>query len=360
MFHSIGGYITLEKKLLANNKQAVQEDLYNLLKTILLACAFLFSLLVGYFYFFNSKPNFLLIYLVGVLLSITFLVIILKVESYNAYLTTFYIFATYIFSVLTYIGAIVRPEGTATSIVVLLVLFPILISDKFLRVNGFLLFFYISYSVICFKVKPVEIATEDFINITSLTTIGFFIGNNYRKTKLKSFDIQRKTKENETIDFLTRLPNRRLMYLRIEESKKGNSSKPITGMMMIDIDHFKLYNDSKGHLKGDACLKKISDLFLKITSEKGIEIFRYGGEEFVALYCEDDEAKMDYLANYILDEVRALELEFKECDRKKVTVSLGYTFSSMEENCGSNYLIDIADKALYLAKNSGRNKAVKI
>ncbi len=269
-------------------------------------------------------------------------------------------FATYIFAVFTYIGAIIRPEGTATSIVVLLVLFPILISDKFLRVNGFLLFFYITYSVICFKVKPVEIATEDFINITSLTTIGFFIGNNHRKTKLASFDIQRRSKENENIDFLTGLPNRRLMYLRIEESKNGNSSKPITGIMMIDIDHFKLYNDNKGHLRGDICLKEISDLFSKITSEKGIEIFRYGGEEFVALYYENDEEKMDCLANYILEEVRALELEFKECDTKIVTVSLGYTFTHMDENYGSNYLIDIADKALYLAKNGGRNKAVKI
>lgn len=331
-----------------------------MLKTILLACASLFSLLVGYFYFFNPKPNFLFLYLVGALLSIISLVIILKVESYIAHLTTFYMFATYIFAVFTYIGAIIRPEGTATSIVVLLVLFPILISDKFLRVNGFLLFFYITYSVICFKVKPVEIATEDFINITSLTTIGFFIGNNHRKTKLASFDIQRRSKENENIDFLTGLPNRRLMYLRIEESKNGNSSKPITGIMMIDIDHFKLYNDNKGHLRGDICLKEISDLFSKITSEKGIEIFRYGGEEFVALYYENDEEKMDCLANYILEEVRALELEFKECDTKIVTVSLGYTFTHMDENYGSNYLIDIADKALYLAKNGGRNKAVKI
>ena len=133
------------------------------------------------------------------------------------HLTTF-TFLRHIFFRTYLCQTIVREE--LPSIVVLLVLFPILISDKFLRVNGFLLFFYISYSVICFKVKPVEIAIEDFINITSLTTIGFFIGNNYRKTKLKSFDIQRKTKENETIDYLTRLPNRRLMYLRIEESKK--------------------------------------------------------------------------------------------------------------------------------------------
>ena len=129
---------------------------------------------------------------------------------------------------------------------------------------------------------------------------------------------------------------------------------------MMDIDHFKLYNDNKGHLKGDLCLKEISKLFLKISLEKNIEIYRYGGEEFICFYYGHDEETLDNIANFILDEVRNLNIEFNESITKKVTISLGYTYNSPDELNGTSYLIDIADKALYLAKNSGRNTAKKI
>lgn len=343
-----------------NNQESVKEDLDRLLKIILPACIILFLSLVIISQYTKPDLSVTVLYGVGAILSLVCYVTILKSNSFNLHLLTYYLVAVFVFCFFIYIGAIMRPTSTGTSIVVLLALLPLLIPDSFIRVNGTLLVFYLSYVVVCLVIKPFDIAIEDVINSTCFTLIGFLLGNNYRHIKLMSFDIQRESKENEHIDFLTGLPNRRLMYIKISNSEKKNNPLPITGVMMMDIDHFKLYNDSKGHLKGDLCLKSLSKLYEKISVEKDIEIFRYGGEEFIAFYYGHDEDKLNDIANFILDEVRKLSIEFKESKEKIVTISLGYTFSLPTENIGTNYLIDIADKALYLAKNSGRNNVKKI
>jgi diguanylate cyclase (GGDEF)-like protein len=350
----------LENRYISDNKESIQSDLDRLLKTVLPACIILFVMLVGVSQYTKPHIAFVILYAIGAFVCTVCYIIVMRTTSYDLHLITYYITVVYVFCLCTFIGAIVRPHATGTSIVVLLALIPLLIPDSFLRVNGFLLFFYATYAVICFKVKPANVAIEDLVNTTCFTVVGFLLGNNYRHIKLISFDLQRESKENEHIDFLTGLPNRRLMFLRIANSEKKGSKLPITGVMMMDIDHFKKYNDNKGHLKGDICLKEISRLFTKIAIEKNVEIYRYGGEEFVGFYYGHDEEKLDNLALYIIDEVRKLDIEFKESETHKVTISLGYTFGNDDENYGTNYLIDIADKALYLAKNSGRNTAKKI
>ena len=317
-------------------------------------------MLVGISQYTKPTLELIVLYSIGAILCSICYVIVLRTDSYQMHLLTYYLVAIYVFWFCTYIGAIIRPHATGTSIVVLLALLPLLIPDNFLRVNGFILLFYLTYIMICFKFKAPDVAIDDFVNVTCFTSIGFLLGNNYRHIKLLSFDIQRESKDNEHIDFLTGLPNRRLMFLRIADSEDKNTSLPITGVMMMDIDHFKKYNDNKGHLKGDICLKEISKLFTRITIERNVEIYRYGGEEFVGFYYGHDEEKLDNLANYIVEKVRELNIEFKESETKRVTISLGYTFSKPTDDYGTNYLIDIADKALYLAKNSGRNTVKKI
>ncbi|NCD05551.1 MAG: GGDEF domain-containing protein [Spirochaetia bacterium] len=346
--------------MIEQNKKSVHSDLQRLLRTVLPVCIILFTFLVGVTFYNHPSISFTILYFIGAILCLICYIFVLKSDSYNLHIITYYLIAFYIFCFFSFIGAIMRPNATGTSIVVLLALLPLLIPDKFLRVNGFLLIFYISYAVLCFHVKPFLVALDDVINVTCFTLIGFLLGNNYRHIKLIGFDLQRESLENEHIDFLTGLPNRRLMFLRISNSEKKNSPLPITGVIMMDIDHFKLYNDNKGHLKGDLCLKEISKLFLKISLEKNIEIYRYGGEEFICFYYGHDEETLDNIANFILNEVRNLNIEFNESITKKVTISLGYTYNSPSELNGTSYLIDIADKALYLAKNSGRNTVKKI
>ena len=332
-----------------------------LLEIVLPVCFVLFLLLVVISQYTKPDIEVIVMYSIGSFISLVSYLIVLKSDSYNLHIITYYIASTYIFLFFTYIGAITHPNALATSVVVLLALLPLLIPDNFFRVNGFILLFFIIYSVTTFIVKPFNIALNDVINLTCFTTIGFILGNNYRHIKLISFDNQRELKDNEHIDFLTKLPNRRLMYLRIKESENViNDGININGVLMMDIDYFKLYNDSKGHIEGDICLKTISRLFIKIASEKQLDFFRYGGEEFIAFYYGIDEEKLDNIAYYILDEIRKLKIEFRESENCILTLSLGYTFSKPNNNVDTNYLIDISDKALYLAKNGGRNCVKKI
>lgn len=353
-------YLQLEKQLIANNKEAVKHDLDRLLYIILPVCFFLFSFLVIFSLYTKPGIEVTIMYAIGAFISSISFIIVKKTESYITHLITYYLATTYIFLFFTYIGTFLIPDALATSVVVLLALLPLLIPDNFFRLNGFIFAYFIIYCFTTLYVKPFPVALNDIINLFCFTTIGFILGNNYRHIKLISFDVQRESKENEHIDFLTKLPNRRLMYLKIKENENSHSINNITGVMMMDIDFFKLYNDTKGHIEGDICLKNISRLFLKIAKEKQIDIYRYGGEEFVAFYYGLDEEKLDNLAYYIVDEVRNLKINFPETSTQFVTISLGYTYSHPKENSGINYLIDISDKALYLAKNSGRDCVKKI
>ncbi|MGD1823127.1 MAG: GGDEF domain-containing protein [Pleomorphochaeta sp.] len=360
LFKKFKQYIKLEEQLIKNNKQDVKDDLDRLLKNILPVCFVLFLLLVLVSQYTKPKVEFVILYAIGAFVSLISYIVVLESDNYGLHLLTYYLAVIYIFILFTYIGAIERPNATGTSIVVLLALLPLLIPDNFLRVNGFLLAFYLIFCATALIIKPFSVGIEDVINVTCFTTIGFLLGNSYRHIKLVSFDVQRAAKENEHIDFLTNLPNRRSMYLNILEKDSDSSPVSITGVIMMDIDHFKLYNDSKGHIEGDLCLKDISRLFAKIAKEKQIEIYRYGGEEFIAFYYGLDEEKFDNIAHYIVNQVRNLNIPFVEAEKQILTISLGYTFSDPSENVSTNYLIDISDKALYLAKNSGRDNAKKI
>ena len=126
---------------------------------------------------------------------------------------------------------------------------------------------------------------------------------------------------------------------------------------MIDIDNFKDYNDNYGHGVGDDCLRSIAQA-LQNTIKRPMDIFaRYGGEEFVAILTETDSEGTLHIAENMLENVRNLKIPhaFSKVE-KHVTISIGYatTQDSSFQNFGE--LQNIADRALYLSKDSGRNQ----
>lgn len=127
----------------------------------------------------------------------------------------------------------------------------------------------------------------------------------------------------------------------------------IRAMMMIDVDNFKLLNDNYGHKQGDACLVKISQALMKYGQQNGIYFYRYGGEEILGICFSGDKAS-SVIADEIVQLVRDLHIEREDVEQKILTVSLGYTNSVQEPD----KMIDYADKAMYRAKMSRRNRAV--
>ena len=166
------------------------------------------------------------------------------------------------------------------------------------------------------------------------------------------------TKELSITDELTSIYNRRYFNQRFErEVMRAKRYKRPLSAIMIDIDHFKNYNDVNGHILGDDALKKVASL-LDHNIRKADILARYGGEEFVLLLPEIDKEHSFKVAEKLRRtiETNSFTEEHKQPDGK-LTISLGVS-TLLEDTYTSRELINFADKALYEAKKKGRNRAV--
>ena len=161
-------------------------------------------------------------------------------------------------------------------------------------------------------------------------------------------------------DPLTGLANRRHFDQVLEQEWKRSvrESNPIT-LLMIDIDHFKLYNDTYGHLNGDKCLKNVAKALSRVTSRPTDLVARYGGEEF-AIILSNTEDRAGKVAIKCVKEINNLHIPHKSSlVSDHVTISVGSATFAISPEAPQKILIQKADKALYAAKKDGRNR-VKI
>jgi len=183
---------------------------------------------------------------------------------------------------------------------------------------------------------------------------------NFKSQKEKEFDMysrQLELKNELKLDGLTELYNKKY-FLEIYESswKNSISNKTNISIIMIDIDNFKNYNDTYGHVKGDFILKKVANALRLRESDI---IGRYGGEEFTVLVNDISNEMVIAIAERIRKNVELLNVENNVSDKlKKLTISLGVATTIADTNMKSVDLIRKADENLYKAKNSGRNRVV--
>jgi diguanylate cyclase (GGDEF)-like protein/PAS domain S-box-containing protein len=157
-------------------------------------------------------------------------------------------------------------------------------------------------------------------------------------------------------DPLTGLANRRRFdeYLNIEWHRAIRDRNPLS-LLMVDADHFKLYNDTYGHLRGDACLKQIAESALDVVSRSGDLVARYGGEEFAILLPGTTNQGAMKVADDVCAALRSRQLPHSANPHRVVTISVGCATVVPEMNHEPASLIEIADRALYTAKLRGRN-----
>ena len=163
---------------------------------------------------------------------------------------------------------------------------------------------------------------------------------------------------NAITDSLTGLMNRRHFdeYLKYELSRMRRSGKPIS-LIMLDVDHFKLYNDTYGHISGDECLKRIADALKSVVCRGQDILVRYGGEEFVVILPETDPLGADKVARNIMDSIIQLRIPHVASETLDfVTVSLGVATVLKADAITPEKLVKMADEALYRAKKEGRNR----
>ena len=156
-------------------------------------------------------------------------------------------------------------------------------------------------------------------------------------------------------DGLTGLYNHSLLIELFQKEFENQEGKNRSiAFAMLDVDFYKKVNDSYGHTSGDVILKEISSI-INSTVEDSRIVGRYGGEEFGVVFTDLPLDKIQEICEDIRKNIE--EYEFKIGDKFiKVTISIGISYKALAENMSWSEMIEKADKALYKAKNSGRNR----
>jgi diguanylate cyclase (GGDEF)-like protein/PAS domain S-box-containing protein len=164
-------------------------------------------------------------------------------------------------------------------------------------------------------------------------------------------------REQPVRDHLTGLFNRRYMEETLErELLRASRTGLSLGIMMLDVDHFKRFNDTWGHAAGDKILRELGSLLLGHFRGEDVAC-RYGGDEFVIILLDASLEKTHERANRLCEHTRRLKIQFKGQTFEMITFSVGVA-TSPENGTTSAEILKAADTALYHVKHEGRGRVV--
>ncbi len=183
-----------------------------------------------------------------------------------------------------------------------------------------------------------------------------FFSTNYGMNQ--AYKLKQTILQQSLSDGLTGIANRRHFekQLEVEWNRALRNQRPVS-LILADVDCFKNYNDNYGHLAGDDCLKAVAGKLASAVNRSSDLVARYGGEEFVFLLPELSLQKAVELAEIIRYQIENLAMSHQySAAADIVTISLGVASAVPQKNANSAVLIRDADRALYYAKQNGRNQ----
>ena len=159
------------------------------------------------------------------------------------------------------------------------------------------------------------------------------------------------------IDQLTQIPNRRNFEERLSQewNRAIRNREPIS-VLFVDVDKFKNYNDTYGHLQGDTALKTVADVFSKALKRSVDFIARWGGEEFAVLLSNTKGNQAFIIADRIREQIAVAPIPLSDGQTTFITISIGINSMTPSFESSVDDFISHADDALYTAKNEGRNR----
>jgi diguanylate cyclase (GGDEF)-like protein len=213
-------------------------------------------------------------------------------------------------------------------------------------------------------VKSPENAFLDIVNVLIAGAISMYLNWHISKLRL-GMEISANMLEDErnnyldqsTIDELTKMKNRRDFMQTFQRYLSSyRTSDTWLCIAICDVDFFKNYNDYYGHSMGDDCLRSIGGVLNDLMESMGVYAARVGGEEFALLWFENEITHIDTVVSHFTDKIRSLNIVH---EKSRVNAHITLSMGVYVEPCGSSTdpmtLYDLADKALYAAKGSGRN-----
>ena len=210
-----------------------------------------------------------------------------------------------------------------------------------------------------------EVAFILSIIIICVLVISFYvfksIQSDQTKLEIATRKLKRANKKLENVsytDSLTSLHNRRYFnFIYDKELKRAKREHKYITFMMLDIDFFKQYNDTYGHIEGDYALKSVAKIVKDLLKRPSDYVFRLGGEEFGVLLSDTDEENSSLIAQKICDSVRGREIKHEASKVNEfLTISVGVVCCIADDALDDEYLITRADEMLYEAKESGRDR----
>jgi len=172
---------------------------------------------------------------------------------------------------------------------------------------------------------------------------------------LTSLRLRETLRDQSIRDPLTQLFNRRFMEESLNrELQRAARKRHSVALLFIDLDNFKHFNDTFGHDAGDLVLRSVADLFRKFFRSDDV-CCRYGGEEFALILPESTAESASLRANALLEEIRKLQLQYRNQTLGMVTISIGVA-SFPEHATNGEELLKVADRCLYESKSSGRDR----
>ena len=179
-----------------------------------------------------------------------------------------------------------------------------------------------------------------------------------KRTEIELLNVTEQLRQEATTDPLTGLMNRRALdqRLEIEIARSLRTDAPLTAIL-LDIDHFKAYNDTYGHLAGDECLRVVSNCLTQVFQRPADLVARYGGEEFLVVLPDTDADAAYQLAVEYRGTLKGMAMPHKASPLGHVTVSVGIAgYAPGETARSAEELVGRADEALYEAKTAGRDR----
>ena len=176
----------------------------------------------------------------------------------------------------------------------------------------------------------------------------------------KLLEVNQQLSKLATLDGLTQLANRRKFdEFLSREWQRGQREQHCISLIFCDIDYFKLYNDSFGHQSGDLCLQKVAQAIVSAVKRPADLVARYGGEEFAVILPQTPATNALLVAEKIRQRVKQLDLcHPRSLVSDRVSLSLGVTCAVPNSRYTTDRLLVTADRALYQAKEQGRDRAV--